>query len=142
MTMTKTFIASIIFGTNIYMMTYERGYFDPDIKVNPLLHLWSLGVEEQFYIFWPFLISILSKRFVSRAFHCLLAFTIMSFTLNVVCAYVNVKYDFYFPFCRFWQMAVGGLMAFKSANIKNKNIANLISLIGITAIIFSAFFLN
>ena len=41
----KTLAASTIFGANIEILTYKQGYFDPDVKTNPLLHLWSLGVE-------------------------------------------------------------------------------------------------
>ena len=41
----KTLVASTIFGANIEILTYKQGYFDSDIKTNPLLHLWSLGVE-------------------------------------------------------------------------------------------------
>jgi peptidoglycan/LPS O-acetylase OafA/YrhL len=42
---TKTMAASTVFGANIEILTYEKDYFDPDVKTNPLLHLWSLGVE-------------------------------------------------------------------------------------------------
>lgn len=41
----KTLAASTIFGANIEILTYKQGYFDADVKTNPLLHLWSLGVE-------------------------------------------------------------------------------------------------
>lgn len=58
----QTCIASSYFGANIFLMRYERNYFDPDAKYNPLLHLWSLGIEEQFYIFWPFLITFIIKK--------------------------------------------------------------------------------
>jgi len=40
----KTFSASTIFGANLQILTHEKGYFDPDVHINPLLHLWSLGV--------------------------------------------------------------------------------------------------
>lgn len=42
---TKTMAASTIFGANIELLLYDNGYFDLDVKKNPLLHLWSLGVE-------------------------------------------------------------------------------------------------
>lgn len=66
--LTKTMAASTIFGANIEILTYKEGYFDADVKTNPLLHLWSLGVEEQFYIFWPFLITIILTKFRSKSF--------------------------------------------------------------------------
>jgi peptidoglycan/LPS O-acetylase OafA/YrhL len=40
----KTLIASTVFGANFQVLVHEKGYFDADIKTNPLLHLWSLGV--------------------------------------------------------------------------------------------------
>jgi peptidoglycan/LPS O-acetylase OafA/YrhL len=41
----KTMAASTVFGANIEILTYKQGYWDADVKTNPLLHLWSLGVE-------------------------------------------------------------------------------------------------
>jgi len=41
----NTLDASALFGANIQILFYNQGYFDPDIRMNPLLHLWSLGVE-------------------------------------------------------------------------------------------------
>ncbi len=55
--------ASTLFRANFQLLVYEKGYFDPFAKINPLLHLWSLGVEEQFYIVWPLIISIVFKLF-------------------------------------------------------------------------------
>lgn len=49
----KTSIASALFGANIHFYTLGNDYFRDDATINPLLHFWSLGVEEQFYIIWP-----------------------------------------------------------------------------------------
>jgi len=62
----KTLGASTVFGANLQILTYERGYFDPEIRTNPLLHMWSLGVEEQFYIVWPWLLSLVVNCFKNK----------------------------------------------------------------------------
>lgn len=112
------------------------------MKTNPLLHLWSLGVEEQFYIFWPFLITIILTKFRSKAFEILSVYAVLSFIINIVAAYIDPKFDFYFPFCRFWQMAVGGLLAFKGIKIADKFYANALSTIGLITIIVASFLLS
>lgn len=53
----KHSMAGLGFVANI-MLWLETGYFDNSAELKPLLHLWSLGVEEQFYIFWPMLMLI------------------------------------------------------------------------------------
>lgn len=62
----KTLNASVVFGANLQILWHHKDYFDTDTQINPLLHLWSLGVEEQFYIFWPCLISIGLKFFKKK----------------------------------------------------------------------------
>ncbi|KAF0695342.1 Aste57867_13838 [Aphanomyces stellatus] len=111
--MASTMLAGSIFGANIQVMLLERGYFDDDIKTNPLLHLWSLGVEEQFYIFWPCFVSIVSRLSLRMAVVVQMLVLVLSFTCNLVLLHtVSTKYAFYFPLGRFWQMGVGGLLAY------------------------------
>ena len=56
----KEALAGSLFVPNL-LYWYEAGYFDVSAKAKPLLHLWSLGVEEQFYAVWPLLIAVLSR---------------------------------------------------------------------------------
>lgn len=106
------------------------------------MHLWSLGVEEQFYIFWPCLISLILTKFRTKAFHILAGYTIISFVINVVAVEISAQFDFYFPFCRFWQMAVGGLLAFKGVKMSNIFYANALSTLGLITILLASFFLS
>ncbi len=62
----KSLAATVFFGSNIYFRR-QMGYFDSAAETKPLLHTWSLSVEEQFYIFYP-IILILIARYLNRAY--------------------------------------------------------------------------
>ena len=66
----------------------------------------------------------------------LIGFTLISFATSIYSVYTNPKFAFYFPICRFWQMAIGGLIAYQNTKIDSKFIINFISLGSIFAITF------
>ena len=132
--MTSTLTAATIFGANIQILTAQHDYFDPESTTNPVLHLWSLGVEEQFYIFWPLLLNVVLNKFQKKALHILSTYTVISFVLSIICIFKNSQFAFYFPFCRFWQMSVGGLVAYLNLKIQSKIINNILSTVSMVAI--------
>lgn len=89
----------------------ESGYFDNSAETKPLLHLWSLGIEEQFYIVWPILLYWGHKKQVSFL-HLGLALAIPSFFLNVILVSSHANAAFYLPIFRFWELLAGGLLAY------------------------------
>ena len=89
----------------------EAGYFDQSSKLKPLLHLWSLGIEEQFYIAWP-LIAVGLFRFKRRALYVVMAAALVSFALNVAWVDVKPKGTFFLPPTRFWELLVGVSLAY------------------------------
>lgn len=138
----KTLAASTVFGANLQILNHKKSYFDADIKTNPLLHLWSLGVEEQFYIFWPCFISIGLNFFKRKSLIIFSLYTIFSFAFGIVCVFISPKFAFYFPLCRFWQMAVGGLIAYLDVKLKNKIINNALSIFGIVSIVITVWIID
>ena len=97
------------FVSNFTLLS-ESGYFDNSSETKPLLHLWSLGIEEQFYIAWPFILWISWKRKIN-----LLVLTIV---IALVSFYLNVKgvgekpiNAFYSPLTRFWELLSGSVLA-------------------------------
>ncbi len=94
-----------------FILWNEAGYFDNMSDLKPLLHLWSLAIEEQFYIVWPLLLGLIWKRKLN---FLTLTITIaaISFSFNIFIANTNPTADFYSPFSRFWELMLGGTLAY------------------------------
>lgn len=101
----------------------ESGYFDNSADTKPLLHLWSLGIEEQFYIVWPFLLWATWKRQLNL-FLVTFLLLIGSFILNIWLIHTNPVTTFYSPLTRFWEFLCGSLLAFYSLRKTNSAIMN------------------
>jgi peptidoglycan/LPS O-acetylase OafA/YrhL len=88
----------------------EAGYFDNSSETKPLLHLWSLGIEEQFYIVWPLLLWVAWKKKFNLLTITILVLAI-SFYLNVKGIKKNTVATFYSPQTRFWELLCGSVLA-------------------------------
>lgn len=107
------------FSSNLVLLG-ETSYFDVAAAQKPLLHLWSLGVEEQFYIVWPMLLLLAFSRRISII---ILAVSLLigSFALNIY--EIGTAADFYLPLTRAWELMIGGIMA-AMANSNRLNIGH------------------
>lgn len=116
-------LAGTAFASNL-MLWSESGYFDADAATKPLLHLWSLGLEEQFYIVWPLLLWAAHKLRVN-----LLAMTLLlagaSLALEAALIGHNATAAFYSPPARFWELLAGCMLA-----LRKPSPGNSLSLIG------------
>ncbi len=99
------------FVSNIVLWN-EAGYFDTSAETKPLLHLWSLGVEEQFYLFWPLLLWAVYKR-RGGMLASLLGVMALSFAWNIVSLPHDAVAAFYLPMSRFWELGAGALLAWR-----------------------------
>jgi peptidoglycan/LPS O-acetylase OafA/YrhL len=88
----------------------EAGYFDSAAETKPLLHLWSLGIEEQFYIVWPLALWFAWKS-KGNVFTLTVVVAIASFYLNIRETQQDAVAAFYSPQTRFWELACGSMLA-------------------------------
>jgi len=99
--------------SNVYF-AMTAGYFDAPAETKPLLHTWSLGVEEQFYLAAP-LLMLLGWRFArERAKWLFVALALLSFTSAVLISYRNTTFAFYLTPFRAWELALGALLSIKA----------------------------
>lgn len=100
--------ASAVFIPNLLFWT-EAGYFDADSKLKPLLHLWSLGVEEQFYLVWPLLLLVAAKLGLRAG---LVVVTLLGVSLGLSLTLTDDQAaSFFLPWLRGWELLVGALLA-------------------------------
>ena len=111
----KNTAAAAGFASNFFYWA-ESGYFDGAAISKPLLHLWSLGIEEQFYLLWPLFILITQRKGRSRAF-ALLVISI-SFVACVLTTSPLSYGSFFSPATRVWELALGGVLAVSGGNGK------------------------
>lgn len=105
----KHTVAGSFFLSNFAFWS-EAGYFDASAVEKPLLHLWSLAIEEQFYIFWPLILFAL-HRFGQPKRIWILGLLLLSLGFNLWLVRHNLNAAFYNPLGRFWEMMMGAFLA-------------------------------
>jgi peptidoglycan/LPS O-acetylase OafA/YrhL len=129
--------ASSAFFPNIALLL-QSGYFDIESGKKPLLHLWSLGIEEQFYLLWP-LILMLAVRLRLSILAAVSVIGVASFVLNVVLIGSHPVATFYLPFTRAWELLAGAALACSWRQISQTTAAsNLRASIGLLLIVAAA----
>tara|TARA_B100001093_G_C26851621_1_gene1025429 strand:+ start:1032 stop:3080 length:2049 start_codon:yes stop_codon:yes gene_type:complete len=126
--------------SNIFFYT-QAGYFDIFSQSNPLLHTWSLGVEEQFYIFWPILLLVTFKFFRKHFISVLLGLFVISLMLNFMYQNKNLIALFYLVQFRAFEFCIGAFIVWLlkfSKDMKN-SLLELLCFIGIIFILYSVF---
>lgn len=137
-TLSASTLAALGFASNIWLWG-QAGYFQPDVELFPLLHTWSLSLEEQFYILFPALMIGLARWRV-RPLPIVLAGLVVSLLLSAVGAYLKPSATFYLLPTRAWELLLGCALALGAVSeIKSIRLREAIAWTGIVLIILPVF---
>jgi peptidoglycan/LPS O-acetylase OafA/YrhL len=103
-------VGGTLFLSN-FLSWHDAGYFDANADTKPLLHLWSLGVEEQFYLLWPLAVMLLSRA-SNRILMLVGVFALLSFLTNIISVQSDPVAAFYSPFSRIFELMAGAVIAY------------------------------
>ena len=139
-------LGSHIFRASLFLSNFilwrEAGYFDNAAETKPLLHLWSLGIEEQFYIVWP-LVLWAFWRFKAIRLPLIATLTLTSFVWNIYQSQQDLTHDFYSPLTRFWELSAGAWLAFHlSRRTQPHPKASLISAMALLVLLMAVFVID
>ncbi len=141
-------IATALFVSNFFFFTITGGYFGPLAFDMPLLHTWSLAVEEQYYLVWP-LLMLLVFRFAKtphssgamrgRVIWILGALLLASLALSVVTTPDHPNFAFYLLPTRVWEFAIGGIAGLAGAAFyeRARPYAQVLAILGLGMIVYS-----
>jgi peptidoglycan/LPS O-acetylase OafA/YrhL len=105
----KSLLSATFSSANIFFWA-KSGYFDASAETQPLLHTWSLAVEEQFYVVFPLLVMALHKWAPKKMKLSVVLLAAASLAIGSVQAFVNPSSAFYLPFGRAWELLLGTLL--------------------------------
>ena len=136
----QSIVAVVFFASNILFWTEDR-YFATTAEQKPLLHTWSLAVEEQYYLLFPIFLLALWRFGRQRVFWCVVVIALFSLLLAELGWRNKPSANFYLAPTRAWELLAGSICAFVTVG-KAQRSNNALSAFGLTLIIFSMFAYN
>jgi peptidoglycan/LPS O-acetylase OafA/YrhL len=126
--------AATLFGSNIYFYL-TADYFAAAAETQPLLHTWSLAVEEQFYIFFPLILLVVRRYFGRQERLIMVALALLSLGISIWLVRTDQPGAFYLLHSRAWELLLGGLLALGVfPAIRSRLLAGALGLIGLALI--------
>jgi peptidoglycan/LPS O-acetylase OafA/YrhL len=136
--LSQSVAAATLFATN-FLFWYRSGYFDTPAHARPLLHTWSLSVEEQFYVFFPLFLWLVATRTARHLNNSILYLVVGSFLISIYQVHFAPVSAFYLIPSRAWELLLGaGLAVGMVPGGASERVYNAAVTIGLTLIVASA----
>ena len=141
----QSILSATFFGSNIFFYFTNTQYGAEDSLLQPFLHTWSLGVEEQFYILFP-IVLLLAYKFAKNHLVTIISVLILiSLTFGDWQSTKNTQLNFFMLTSRLWELGIGSLLAFyelKFGRVKHKFRIQIMPLLGLAMIVYSIVLFN
>ena len=144
----QSVVATLLFSNNL-LLARTTGYWELESSFKPLLHTWSLGVEEQFYIVFPILMLVVFRfsgrgkvreKTTRRLIAALAIFAVLSLTFAQIGVAAIPSANFYLPFGRAWELLVGGVCALVQVKV-SRRVGSALATLGLLGIVGSVLLL-
>lgn len=137
-------ILTVNLFTSNFLFWRESGYFGPITDLKPLLHTWSLAVEEQFYLVFPLLLLLLRKVSARVLISIIVILSTLSLILSEFMGLYDPVANFFLLPTRAWELGVGALLAISIPTWKpiKQVVAQILSITGLIMVSYSIFFFN
>lgn len=114
-------VVTVVFSVSNFSFSKSEGYFDEAAGWKPLLHTWSLGIEEQFYLFLPFfLMSCRSRLPRWTSLQTIAIPFLISLVISIIVVRISPGAAYYLPFGRFWELLVGSMLAASALTLRQR----------------------
>ena len=141
----RTLIHTIVSTNNIHLWVNNKQYFSENSELMPLLHTWSLSVEEQFYFIWPAILLLLSKlKSIKTKRIVILCSLLLSLLYSIYLTDTDQNTAYFLLQGRFFELGVGATLAvfWQSLPLAKKMINSILSIVGLLLIIIPAIYLQ
>ncbi len=136
----ESLVAATLFLSNHYFMG-DTGYFGAPAETKPLLHLWSLAVEEQFYILFPIYLFLMTRHYRERLIRVTAGLLVVSLAANIALTFTEPDAAFYLAPTRAWELLLGSMLALwspsRSLSPRPAQLMSIAGLLMIGAAVFS-----
>jgi peptidoglycan/LPS O-acetylase OafA/YrhL len=136
----QSLVAVVLFGSNI-LFWQENGYFAAAAELKPLLHTWSLAVEEQFYLLFPVFLTWAWKFGRSKVAWGVVTVAVLSLIYSEWMGRIDPSANFYLIWTRAWELLAGSLCAFATSGRPQRS-SNILGATGLALIVFSVFYFD
>ncbi|MCT8329026.1 acyltransferase family protein [Albidovulum sediminis] len=136
-TFSESIVTVALSLSNIYFLS-QLDYFAPSAELQPLLHTWSLAIEEQYYFLFPLMLLAMRSFRIRTVAFVILLLVLISFIFAEWAWRLNAERSFFFTLSRFWEIGVGSICAFLTIGRAQRS-SNLLSMAGLALIVFAVF---